>query len=336
MGGPLPRDDRGPSGAEPGRAGVGARAAARVAAGAAGGLRRGARRPRPGRGPGRDALAAPGVARLLPDRCVRPVGAGRPRVVGARRAGDALVDVAGVHRARDARPRLDGRAARAARPLPLRRRRRRRDRGVGVRRHAVRAAGGALAGRRRRTVRSPAGVHLDAGPQLDREGGAHRRAAARPAPAGRRRRRASRCGPTRWRPRWPRTAPPASRRSSWSPTSAPRRRPPSIRCPPIADAVRGARRVAPRRRRPRRVRAGVPGAAVDRRRRRAGRQLLHEPAQVAVHQLRLRLLLGGRPHGAHRRAQRPARVPAQRGQRVGRGHRLPRLAGAARPALPVA
>ena len=92
-----------------------------VAAGAAGGLRRGARRPRPGRGPGRHALAAPGLARLLPDRRVRPVGARRPRVVGARRAGDAVVDVTGVHRAGDARPRLDGRAARAARPLPLRR-----------------------------------------------------------------------------------------------------------------------------------------------------------------------------------------------------------------------
>ena len=37
---------------------------------------------------------------------------------------------------------------------------------------------------------------------------------------------------------------------------------------------------------------------------RAGRQLLHEPAQVAVHQLRLRLLLGGRPGGARRRAHR--------------------------------
>ena len=150
----------------------------------------------------------------------------------------------------------------------------------------------------------------------------------------RRRRRLRAAARTRWPPRWPRTAPPASRPffvvANVGTTSSTALDP----LPPIADAVRGARRVAPRRRRPRRVGAGVPRAAVDRRRRRPSRQLLHEPAQVAVHQLRLRLLLGGRPDGAHRRADRAARVPAQRGQRVGRGDRLPRLAGAARPAVP--
>ena len=139
-------------------------------------------------------------------------------------------------------------------------------------------------------------LHVHAGPQLDREGRAHRRSAARPAAPDRGRRPTSRCGPTRLAPRdgrGPRRR--ARRRSSSSPTSAPPRRPPSIRCPPIADAcaehgawlhVDAAHAGS---------RARVPRAAVDRRRRRAGRQLLHEPAQVAVHQLRLRLLLGGRP-----------------------------------------
>ena len=40
--------------------------------------------------------------------------------------------------------------------------------------------------------------------------------------------------------------------------------------------------------------------------------------------------------GAARRAEHPARVPALGGRRVGRGDRLPRLAGAARPAVPLA
>ena len=43
----------------------------------------------------------------------------------------------------------------------------------------------------------------------------------------------------------------------------------------------------------------------------AGRQLLLQPAQVDVHQLRLRLLLRGRPRGADQDPQHPARVPAR-------------------------
>ena len=70
------------------------------------------------------------------------------------------------------------------------------------------------------------------------------------------------------------------------------------------------------------------------RRGRARGQLHLQPAQVVAHQLRLQLLLGRRPRRADRRAQRPSRIPAQPRHRLGRGHRLPRLARAARPALP--
>ena len=63
-------------------------------------------------------------------------------------------------------------------------------------------------------------------------------------------------------------------------------------------------------------------------------QLHVQPAQVVAHQLRLQLLLGCRPRRADRRAERPSRIPAQPRDRLGRGHRLPRLARAARPALP--
>ena len=64
------------------------------------------------------------------------------------------------------------------------------------------------------------------------------------------------------------------------------------------------------------------------------RLVRHQPAQVAAHQLRLRRVLGRRPGRAGRRAVDPARVPAQRRDRVRRGDRLPRLARAARPAVP--
>ena len=82
------------------------------------------------------------------------------------------------------------------------------------------------------------------------------------------------------------------------------------------------------------VAAVAPGAALDQRRARARRLVLHQPAQVAAHQLRLQRVLGGRPRRADRRAVDPARVPAQRRHRVRRGDRLPRLARAARPPLP--
>ena len=58
-----------------------------------------------------------------------------------------------------------------------------------------------------------------------------------------------------------------------------------------------------------------PAAAVGQRRARAGRQLLHEPAQVDGRQLRLRPVLDRRPRGAARRAEHPARVPPLGGRR---------------------
>ena len=176
-------------------------------------------------------------------------------------------------------------------------------------------------------------LHVDPGAQLDREGDADRRVAARPPPDGRRRRRV-------------RAAAGRARRRDGR---RPRRRTHAVlrrrqRRHHLVDrrSIRSGRSPMPvprtglaaRRRRPCGVGARVPRAALDRRGRRASGQLLHEPPQVALHQLRLRLLLGGRPAGAHRCADRAARVPPQRGQRVGRGGRLPRLAGPARTAVP--
>ena len=300
----------------------------------AGGLRRCARRPRSCRGPGADALAAPGVARLLPHRRIWAFGAGRPRVIGPRGAGHALVDVAGLHGAGDACPRLDGGAARAAGPVPLGWRWRRCDRGVGLRRHALRTARGALAGRRRRAVRPPPRLHLHPGPQRRREGRAHRRSPTRSAAADRRRRRTSRSGRTCWPRRWPRTAPPASSRSSSSPASAPR--------PPLRSTLC--------RRSPTLVQRDDTWLHVD---------AAHAGSALVCPELRW--IADGvdradsfcmNPHKwlftnfdcdcfwvADRAAligalTRAARVPAQRGLRVRRGHRLPRLAGAARSTVP--
>ena len=66
----------------------------------------------------------------------------------------------------------------------------------------------------------------------------------------------------------------------------------------------------------------------------AHRQLHVQPPQVDVRQLRLQRPLGRRPRAADRDALDRSAVPAQRGERVGRGDRLPRLARPARPALP--
>ena len=79
---------------------------------------------------------------------------------------------------------------------------------------------------------------------------------------------------------------------------------------------------------------GLPGAAMDPRRRRIGRLLLLRPAQVAADRIRLRRILGRRPGGADPGAVGAPGVPTQRRDRVGRRHRLPRLAGATGPAVP--
>ena len=79
-------------------------------------------RPRPGDPAGDHPLAVAQLVRLLPGQQLRPVDPRRAPVRRARRPGDALVDQPRLHRAGDARPRLDGRAARPARPVPVRRR----------------------------------------------------------------------------------------------------------------------------------------------------------------------------------------------------------------------
>ncbi len=152
--------------------------------------------------PGHHPLAAPGLVRVLPGQRQRPE---HPRRAGQRRprhAGDAVVDGAGLHRARDARARLAGRPARPAPRVPLRLHRRRRHPALGVRRGAVRDRGGARAGGRRSG--GARRVLLDADALLGGEGPARRR---HPAPAHDRRRRrvrdaARRAGaPDRGRPR---------------------------------------------------------------------------------------------------------------------------------------
>ena len=165
-----------------------------------------------------------------------PANASGPSILGdlvssgARRAGDVVGDQPGVHRARDPRPRLAGRAARPACALPQRRRGRRRDPGLGVERDAVRhprrsrprAARDDLLDRLRAYTSTQAHSSVEK---------AIRVAGLRPdqlrlidvdddvTP----------CDPTRWRRRSTRTSPPGWSRSSSSPRSARRRRSPSTR-----------------------------------------------------------------------------------------------------------
>ena len=94
------------------------------------------------------------------------------------------------------------------------------------------------------------------------------------------------------------------------------------------------RRLAARRRgdgRDRRPRARV---SLGQRRSRAGRQLLHQPAQVDGDQLRLRSVLDRRPHRPARGIEHPARVPAIRCRNGRRSRRPARLAGSPRPPVP--
>ena len=161
-------------------------------------------------------------------------------------------------------------------------------------------------------------------------GAALSRAPARPAGDGRGRRRSPTCAPT---PRPRPTAPSRRRRGSPASTPSTcassrstrlRRSPRGPRGAMAADRAAGhtpffvwrasarpaparstrsggrrtvaprARRVASRRRRPGPgSRCSARSSAGMRGRRRARRQLLHQPAQVAAHELRLRLLLGG-------------------------------------------
>ena len=220
--------------------------------------------------------------------------------------------------------------------------RRRGDPGLGVLgdagRHAGRAAPGQRAGRwradgdRRRYARLP----LHPGPlrrSRRRPGSpgsatpAIRVARRRPGTAGDAPGRAARGGRGR----------PGRRRDagrSWSPPSAPPPPPRSTRSGRSAQICReygvwlhvDAAYAG--------VGRGLPGAALAHAGLELRRLVLLRPAQVAAHRLRLRRVLGGRPGRADRGALGAAGVPAQRGHRVRRGHRLPGLAGAAGPPVP--
>ena len=182
-------------------------------------------------------------------------------------------------------------------------------------------------------VSRPDRLHLQPGALLGREGGAHRRARTR-QPAPHRRRPTSPCA------RRPRAAIVADEAAGRRPcfVTATVGTTSSTALDPVVAAIaahlRPPRRVAARRRPMAGSAARLPRAALRERRARGRRQLLLQPPQVAADELRLRLLLRGRPRRADRRPQRPARVPAQRGVGVGRGDRLPRLADPARPPLP--
>ena len=307
---------------------------------------RSTRAARPGRGdPARHhALAAPVLLRLLPGQRQRPGDPRRPARLRARRAGHALGDLAGRDRTRDrtcstgsptcsACPRGSGPTDPAAassstpRPTPPSSRcsppctgpaaaRTERD-GVG---HAVGTPSTPRARRTRRSRRragSP-GSGSDALRKVDVDPAT---LAAQPdAPA-----RADR-GATRGA-----ASSPALVVASVG-TTGTGAVDPVPRTGPTSRTKHGAWLHVDA------AWAGVAAVAPELRwlndGRRARRLLLHQPAQVAAHQLRLRRVLGRRPGRADRRAVDPARVPAQRRDRVRRGDRLPRLAGAARAPVP--
>ena len=129
---------------------------------------------------------------------------------------------------------------------------------------------------------------------------------------------------------------PRLHRRCWSaPRSAPRRPRRSTRSPRSARSARSTASGCTSTPRTPGVAAVCPGAALAATPASSTpTRYMHRPAQVAAHRLRLRRVLGRRPGRADRRAVGPAGVPAQRRHRVRRGHRLPRLAGAAGPAVP--
>ena len=227
---------------------------------------------------------------------------------------------------------LAGRAARPPRPLPLRRHRRRRHPALGVRRGAVRDRGGARAGRHRRRRRwSPT-----ARPRRTRR---WRRICASPA--------------SRTCARSPSTTPTRCGRTS-SPGRSPPTGPAGLRpffcCASLGttsslafDPVRAIGEICRDAGLWLHVDAAMAGVAAicpEYRWLNDGVELASSyatnAAQVAVHELRLRPVLGRRPRGADLGAVDPARVPAQRGVGERRGDRLPRLARAAGPPVPLA
>ena len=303
-------------------------------------VRRRAGRPRPRRRARPHALAAPAVLRLLPGQLLARRDPRRPPLQRHRCAGDDLGDEPGGDRGRAGGARLVRRGARAPGGVPQRRAGRRRHPGHRLHRDlhrpAVRAAprerGRRTTSRRRR--RRVAGLRVHAGPLVAGEGrddGRPRRGRRphdrrRPRHAGDGRRRAARRDRRR------------HRGGAATGDGAPRRRQHVDRRDGRHRRGRRGRarhgRLAARRRRLGRRRCGLSRAPRSPRRRRARGLVRHQPAQVAADDLRLQHLLGARPGRPDRRPVDPPGVPPQRGHRVGRGRRLPRLAPAARPAVP--
>ena len=263
----------------------------------------------------RDALAAPGVLRLLRDDRVRPGDPRRDAHGRARPEPDALAHVADRDRARGGRRRLAARGARAAGDVRRPAHRHRLDvdahraRPPRARRRGSTRRRAGLAGREdvpapRSTPRREAHSSIEKACMTLGLG----RDAVVP---DRDRRRLSRCGPTRSRRRSPRTGRPGCGRSrSWRRigTTSARRRSIRSRRSPTSPSARGCGSTSTR---------PTPGAvALIPERRGAVRGLgargfdRRQPAQVAVHAAR-RLAAADPPDGRPpRRVQPRPRVPA--------------------------
>src|SRR2546426_705614 len=148
----LPRNDRAAPRPLPRRPGRDPPAPAATRARA----RRAVRRDPPGPGrrdtAGHHALAVPQLLRLLPGERVAPRDPRRSRLLGARRAGNAVGDEPSLHRARDARARLAGGPARPPRPVQVGRSR---GGGGGIQDTASSASLCALLAARERATRLP-------------------------------------------------------------------------------------------------------------------------------------------------------------------------------------
>ena len=249
--------------------------------------------------PGITHWQSPGWFGVLPGQRVAAVDPGRARVRRPRRAGDAVVVEPGADGDRGARARLAGRPARPAGALqdgagP--RRRRDPDERVGLHpsraRDRARAAAGAATDELVAYGSSQAHSSVERGAKI--AGFRHIRKvevdeafALRPD--------ALRRAIEQDRGRRP---DPRDRHERDRHDRHRRRRPDRGDRRPRA----GARPLAPRRRRVGRLGDALRGAPRPPARRRAGRQLHLQPAQVAVHQLRLQRPLGGRPRAADRDA----------------------------------
>ncbi len=293
--------------------------------------------------PGITHWQSPGFFAYFPANSLGPVDPRRAAVGGPRRAGDALA--ARAPPAPSSRrtcwtgwSRLLGLPA----ALPSDGRRRRRHPGHGVLGGALRPARRPRA-RERRRAPTPAAVdgtphrlRLDAGALVGREGGGDRRASGSDNLRARRRRRgASRCAPSAARQAIDADRAAGSVRASSARPSARPRRTRSTRCRRSREIVPPPRAVAARRRRDERApRRSAPSSACIHAGVEHADSYCFNPHKWMLTNFDCDAFWVARPGGVAPHALRPAGVPAEPRHRVGRGHRLPRLARAARPPLP--